>query len=439
MATRGRVLMVVENQSVPRDRRVWNESRTLAYAGWDVVVVCPRVAGGREVEAACETIAGVEIHRYPLRSAERALGYGREYAQALWRTARLVRTLERRGRFDVVHTANPPDFMHLALSGPRRRGARFVFDHHDLSPELYRSRFGRAGVGYRLLCALERRALSLADLVISTNESYRRIAIERGGVDPARAFVVRNGPDLERFRPVEPDPALRRGREHLIAYLGMMGPQDGIDHALHALAALRGLRADDWRGIFIGSGEMLEPMRALSAELGLADAVEFIGWRGDPEIRRILSTAAVCLAPDPPSPLNDLSTMIKVTEYMAIGRPIASYGLRETRISAGEAAAYAADSNPGSLGQCVHELLEDPQRQERMGGTGRERVVRLSWQRSAENLLDAYALLSTDTGRKARAHPDPVGPNPQPSRLLAARLGHARRERAPEEGRPSKR
>jgi glycosyltransferase involved in cell wall biosynthesis len=202
--------------------------------------------------------------------------------------------------------------------------------------------------------------------------------------------VVRNGPDLERFRPVSPDPSLRSGRAHLIGYVGIMGPQDGIDHALRALASLRGMR-EDWHAIFVGSGEELETMRDLSRELGLADVVEFAGWCEDEDIRRILSTADVCIAPDPPSPLNDVSTMIKIPEYMAMGRPIASYALTESRVSAGDAALYAAGGEPEELADCIHSLLEDRLRSAEMGHRGRERVERaLSWQHSEPALLAAY-------------------------------------------------
>jgi len=386
---RGRLLLISENAPLPGDRRVWNEARTLAAAGWEVVAIC--AATEDPPQAPTESIEGVEIHRYPLRPAAGALGYAREYAQALWRIRRLVRQLGRERRFDVVHAANPPDFLLLAARSARRRGARFIFDHHDLTPELFRSRFGRAGPAHRLLLAIERRAMRAADVVISTNDSYRRIAIERGGVDPDDAFVVRNGPDLERFQPVAADPDLRRGRRYLLAYLGMMGPQDGIDHALRALAALRDLRKDDWHAVFVGEGEVRGEMEALAGELGIGDAVEFAGWRGDDDIRRILSSADVCLEPDPPSPLNDASTMIKVPEYMAMGRPIAAYDLLETRVSAGPAAAYATAPTPLELGRCVHELLEDPERREQMGQAGRERVIGLSWQRSSQVLLAAYA------------------------------------------------
>lgn len=390
----GRLLLVVENQGVPQDRRVWNEGRTLAAAGWEVVIVCPRSAGAGQPPT--EVVDGIAIHRYPLRPAAGALGYVREYGQALWRIRRLARKLQRDRHFDVVHVSSPPDFLHLALRSPRARGARLIFDHHDLTPELFRSRFRGPGLVHRVLLAIERRALRAADTVISTNESYRRVAIERGGVDPDRIFVVRNGPDLDHFVPVAPDPRLRGGRRHLIAYLGAMGPQDGIDHALRALSALRRLRADDWRAVFIGSGEVLPEMQALAAELGLSEMVEFAGWRGDPDIRRILSTADVCLAPDPPGPLNDVSTMIKIPEYMAMGCPIVSYYLPETHVTAGDAAAYATSGEPEELGSRLHELLNDPVRRREMARAGRERVVELSWRRSSAALIAAYEQATSD-------------------------------------------
>jgi len=385
---RGRALLISENAPFPGDRRVWNEARTLVDAGWEVVAAC--AAAADRAQPASETIDGVEVHRYPLRPAGGALGYAREYAQALWRIRRLVRQLQRERPFDLVHAANPPDFLLLAARSARRRGARFVFDHHDLTPELFRSRFGRGGIPHRALLAIERRAMRSADVVISTNESYRQIAIERGGVNSEDVFVVRNGPDLERFQPVPADPDLRRGRRHLIAYLGVMGPQDGIDHALRSLAALREMRGEDWHAVFIGEGEVRGEMEILALELGIGGSVEFAGWRGDDDIRRILSTADVGLEPDPPSPLNDCSTMIKVSEYMAMGCPIAAYDLKETRVSAGPAAAYAEAPRPAALGRCVHELLEDSERRRQMAQFGRERVVELSWQRSATALIAAY-------------------------------------------------
>ena len=385
-----RVLILSENAPVPADRRVWNESRALTAAGWEVTIVSPR--GERRCTEPYERLEGIDIHRFALRpSGGGALGYAREYAQAMWRISRLVRRLGRTRRFDVVHACNPPDFLLLAALPLRRRGARFVFDHHDLVPELYRSRFGGGkGALYRVSLACEQIAFRLADVVIATNDSYRRVALERGRKHPEDVFVVRNGPDLDRFRPVAPDLALRRGRRHLIAYLGIMGPQDGVDHALRALAWLR-TRRDDWQAIFIGEGEMLATMRELAEQLGLGDAVEFAGWQGDEGIRRILSTADVCLAPDPPSPLNDVSTMIKIPEYLAMGCAVASYDLPEARVSAGEAALYAAPGDPESLGHCIEILLADPLRRAQMAEAGRKRVERqLAWQHSTGALLAAY-------------------------------------------------
>ncbi len=405
----GRVLIISENAPVPADRRVWNISRTLAAAGWQVVIACAQ--GTDRDDAPFEVLEGIEIHRYPLRPAGSTLGYAREYGQALWRLRKLVRRLSRERRFDVVHACNPPDLLLLAARSLRRQGTRFIFDHHDLVPELYRSRFGRGeDLGYRATLRAERVAYRMADVSLATNGSYARVAVERGGMDPEDVFVVRNGPDLKRFRPVDPDPAWRRGRAHLISYLGIMGPQDGVDHALRALAALRALR-DDWHAVFIGDGDALPAMRALADELRLGDHVEFAGWRGDDDIRLILSSSDVCLAPDPPSPLNDVSTMIKIPEYMALGRAVASYALPESRVSAGDSALYAAPGDPDSLGRCVAELLDDPERREQMGALARERVeTELSWQHSEGALLAAYARVLS------RPAPSPASPRAMTAR-----------------------
>jgi glycosyltransferase involved in cell wall biosynthesis len=289
-----------------------------------------------------------------------------------------------------------------------------VYDQHDLNPEVFISRFGpRLGLAGRLqykgLLWLERMTYRLADQVISTNESYRHVALDRGGLDGDRVTVVRSGPDTSLMRPVEGRPELRKGRRHLAVYLGIMGPQDGVDHALRALAALRGMR-DDWHAVFVGDGDALPAMRALADELSLGDHVEFAGWRGDDDIRLILSSSDVCLAPDPPSPLNDVSTMIKIPEYMALGRAVASYALPESRVSAGDSALYAAPGDPDSLGRCVAELLDDPARRERMGAMARERIeTELSWQHSEGALLAAYARVSRPA------------PSPAPARALTAR------------------
>jgi len=386
----GEVLVLVENLSVPFDRRVWQESRSLTEAGYHVSVICPQ--GATRDREKFERIDGVDIYRYPLVPATRGpLGYVREYGTALWHTRRLARRIATARSIDVVHACNPPDLLLPAVSFLRRTGSALLFDHHDLVPELYESRFGQSGtLLHRLTLAAERRTFSLADVVISTNESYRRIAISRGAKNPSDVFVVRSAPNLERFRPFPPDPTLKRGRSFLLGYLGVMGPQDGVDHALRALRVLKE-RRDDWRAVFIGAGDVLPDMRRLASELGLSPDVEFTGRIPDEDVMRILSSADVCLAPDPRNPLNDISTMNKIVEYMALARPLVSYDLVEARVSAGDAALYAQANDEASFAAAIAELLDDPARRARMGELGRQRLeTALSWEHSERELLRAY-------------------------------------------------
>lgn len=377
---------------MPTDRRVWAEARSLTHAGYEVSVVCP-TGDGRDT-ASHETIEGVSIHRYPRREAGRSpWAYLIEYGWALWHMRRLAQRLQARtGGFDVVQLCNPPDVLHLAVRSLRRDGVRVVFDHHDLVPELYALRFGPGprSLLYRASVAFERRTFSVADVVISSNESYRRIALERGGKHPEQTFVVRIAPDLERFRPGPPDPALRRGKPHLVAYVGTMGYQDGVDHALRALQWLNAKR-QDWHAILAGTGDAAADMRALALELGLDGRAEFIGFVGDEELLRLLSTADVCISPEPRNPLNESSTMIKVVEYMALARPIVAFDLPETRFSAGEAALYATPNSDAELAGCIERLLDDGELRAELGARGRARLEQeLSWERSEEQLLAAY-------------------------------------------------
>jgi glycosyltransferase involved in cell wall biosynthesis len=396
-----RVLVVSENESVLRDRRVRTIARSLHRAGFEVVVVSPEAHAAHDAEVARD---GIELAGYtPSFATGGPLAYAREYAVALWRTWRLVRRLAAERRFDIVHVCNPPDFMAVAIRPLRRAGARVVFDHHDLVPELYLARFGRGrDLLYRLTFPLERVGFRLADVVIATNDSYRDVAVTRGRKSPDQVFVVRNAPDLSRFRPGPPDPALRRGKPHLISYVGAIAPQDGVDHALRALALLRE-RRDDWRAIFAGDGAALAEMQLLANELALKDAVEFTGWLGDDELVRVLSTSDVCLAPDPKNPFSDASTMVKILEYMAMGRPIVSYDLRESRASAREAALYAIPNDVRSFAGCIEQLLDDPRRRQTMGAFGRRRVEReLSWTASERELLAAYETVLAN-GRRPEA------------------------------------
>lgn len=390
----GKALILVENLSVPFDRRVWQEATALRDAGWRVHVVCP-MGGSRDTEAEVE-LDGIAIHRYRLTPATGGpQGYLREYGSALYHSFRMA---QRIGPVDVVHACNPPDLLFLVALQAKRRGARFVFDQHDLVPELYLARFGRGrDPFYLVLRILERLTYRLADVVIATNESYRDVALTRGGRRPSDVVVVRSAPAMERFDQVPVEPELRRGTPHLLCYLGVMGPQDGVDYALRALAVLRdefGRR--DWHAVFVGSGDCFAEMVTLADRLGLTDDVEFTGRIPDADVLRYLSAADVCLSPDPSNPLNDVSTMNKVMEYMAMSRPIVSFDLTEARVSAGEAAVYAEGNDESQFAKLIAELLDDPAERKRRGEVGRARVTgSLSWEVSSKALVEAYEAVFT--------------------------------------------
>jgi glycosyltransferase involved in cell wall biosynthesis len=392
-------LLLVENASVPSDPRVWPEATSLRRAGWEVVVVCP-TSFPRESER-FEIVDGIEIHRFQgADSAGGAVGFVREYALALVRMRETVRRLARTHRFDIVHTATPPDVLLLTARSLRRRGARTILDHHDLSPELFEAKYGRRGLFHAGLRAFERVGFALADVVIATNDSFREIAIERGRKRPEDVFVVRNGPDPTIFRPIPGDDTVRRGATHVLGFVGVMGRQDGVLEAVQALAALRRMRTD-WRAVFVGAGEVAAEAEKLTVSLGLADAIDFVGFVADRQrLVRLIATCDVCLSPEPPNELNRRSTLIKVAEYMAVGKPVVAFDLRETRATAGEAAVYAATPGPNAYAREIDALLDDPDRRQRMGELGRRRVVEmLSWSHSEQHLLAAY---ERATGRAKR-------------------------------------
>jgi glycosyltransferase involved in cell wall biosynthesis len=390
-----RVLVIVQNLHVPFDRRVWLECGSLTRAGYDVTVICPR---GPE-SAPREVIEDVTVRTYASRAwGKGGAGFVAEFTHSFLATTLLALDERRRGGpFAVVQACNPPDiFWPLARLLRMRDGSAFVFDHHDLCPELYESRFpDGARLPLRALLWLERMTLRTADRVISTNESYAAIARRRGGKRHEHVTVVRTGPDPDFLSPGPPDPSARRGHDHLAAYLGVMGPQDGVDYALRALAHLRDeLGRTDLHSVFIGSGDAHEDAVALSKSLGLDDCVEFTGRISDEGVQRYLSTADICLSPDPKNPLNDVSSMNKVVEYMAMGKPIVSFDLHEARVTAHDAAVYTTDSDEQEFAELIDELLDDPKRRERMGRIGRERVESaLSWEFSKQRLLEAYSSL----------------------------------------------
>jgi glycosyltransferase involved in cell wall biosynthesis len=394
---RARVLHLSENLPLPFDRRVWMELSALRDGGHQVSAICPM---GDPWNRPYEVIDGIAIWRYPPPPPTRgALSYVWEFLYCWLQTARLALVAFFTRGFDVVHAANPPDTFWAIGLFYKLFGKRFVFDHHDLCPELYVARFGSKVEGnllHRMLGALEWAQFRTADLVISTNESYRRVATGRGRVRPERVVVVRSGPSRERFATVRPvDPGLKRNRPLLVAYLGVMAPQDGVDHLLRAAAHLvhvRGRR--DVAFTLVGAGDSFEDLRALARELKLEEFVCFTGRIPDADVERVLATADVCVSPDPKNPLNDVSTMNKVLEYMACGRAIVAYDLREHRFSAGEGALYAEPNRVEDLADKIAVLLDDPARRERMGEYNRRRFLdQMAWEYSAGELLRAYEVM----------------------------------------------
>lgn len=389
-----RVLILVENLPSPFDRRVWQEATTLHANGYEVSIICPT---GKGYEGRYEEIDGIHIYRYKLPlEAEGAKGYAIEYSAALFHTFRLAwKVLFGRG-FDIIHACNPPDLLFL-IGGFFKftMGKKFLFDHHDINPELYEAKFGRRDFFYKLMVLFERWSFKTSDVSIATNESYKRIAIERGGMDPDKVYVVRSGPKLDRLRVLPPMDSLKQGKRYLVGYVGVMGAQEGIDLLLEAARYLIvDMGRKDVHFGLVGGGTSLDQMKALAVQLGIADHVTFTGRVPDQDLLEMLNTSDVCVNPDVANDMNDKSTMNKIMEYMALGKPIVQFDLAEGKVSAQEASLYALKNDPVDMARKIAELLDDPERRERMGAYGRHRVVNeLEWQYEAPKLLAAYERL----------------------------------------------
>ena len=416
----GKVLMLVENE-FPGDPRVRNEAYTLTSHGFKVSVIALRGRG----ESRREVLDDISVYRVPrltlfkkLPVERRSLlgsllnklqvvgGYVGEYGYFTCACLLVSFQVALREGFDVIHAHNPPDTLCMVGAVHKMFGKKFVFDHHDLSPELYRSRYSTPdGLVTRVLRLFEKLSLKLADMVIATNESYREIDIERNAIDPNKVFVVRNGPNLKRVRPVAPDPALLSRGVTILGYVGAMNPQDGLDYLLRAVKHLvHELKRTDFYCVLIGDGDSLDELRAMAVELGIADHVFLTGYIPDEEVMRYLSSADICLDPNPASPLNDVSTWIKVMEYMALGKPIVSFDLKETRISAGEAALYVTPNDEAEFARAILQLMDDPVTRRRMGEWGKNRVHHaLSWNVTSRNLLQAYDYLFPQMRSKVSA------------------------------------
>lgn len=423
----GRVLIIVQNLSVPLDRRVWLESQALVAAGYGVSVICPQGDGDRPYQE----LHGVRIHRYrPPAPATGFTSYVWEFAYCWLRTALLSLRVLRRDGFDALQLCNPPDTYWLLALLYRLAGKRSVLDHHDLCPEVYDARFpdGRAVVR-RVLVALERASLRTVDRVISTNESYRGVAIERAGVAPAKTTVVRSGPNTGRLYPEPAQPDLRRGRRYLGVYLGIMGPQDGVDLVVRAADVIvNRMGRHDCHFALLGFGDCLDDLRALTAELGLDDWVTFAGRADDAMIRTYLSTADVGLSPDPKTPFNELSTMNKTLEYMAFGLPVVTLDLKETRVSAGPAALYVEEDGAVPFAEAVCTLLDDPDRRAVMGRAGAARIhEEFAWDHQAATYVAVYdELLGSDRSPGAGGRVTSPADHQRPARLARERRRNRR-------------
>ena len=385
-----KILIIVENLPVPFDTRVWQEATTLVENGYTVSVICPKGKGYEKEE---EVLAGVHVYRHDLKTEGSGfVGYVKEYGSALYHEIRLAKKIYKEIGFDVIHGCNPPDDIYMVAKHFRRYGVRYVFDHHDICPELFEAKFGKRGLLYKSQLWLERQTYRHAAFAFVTNESYKKIAIERGGMEPAKVYVLRSGPRLERLRIQEPKPELKKGRKYMVGYLGVIGKQEGIPYLLEAARYIRNeLHRDDICYGIVGGGTSLEELKTLSVSMGIDDIVTFTGRAPDDVMLDYLNTADICVNPDEYNPMNDKSTMNKVLEYMALGKPIVQFDLTEGKYSAKEASVYANPNDAVDMGKKIVELLDNPQKRQEMSAYGRKRIVEeLSWEHTSKALLAGY-------------------------------------------------
>jgi glycosyltransferase involved in cell wall biosynthesis len=389
---RGRVLIISENLPVPLDRRVWREANALQEAGWHVSIISPKRGSYAKSR---ETLNGIEIYRHPLPEARNAWAYPFEYGIALfWQVTIAWRIYLTRG-FDIIHACNPPDLIFLVAAPFKALGVRFIFDHHDLCPELAETKFGKgraAAVMRSIMLFLERQTFRLADASIATNQSYRDVAIHRGGMISDRVYVVRSAPDHRLWRPVPADPALRSNSRFLVGYVGVIGSQEGLADLLLAIKHLvHELHRRDISFILVGDGPERKKLEAEARDHGIDDRVHFTGRVSDEDLIRILSSCDICVNADLATPFNNLSSMNKIVEYMALGKPLVQIDLIEGRFTAMESALYAAPNDPKDFADRIIELLSNPERLDDMGKAGRRRFEEaLAWKHQVPSLLACY-------------------------------------------------
>ncbi|MBB3938021.1 glycosyltransferase family 4 protein [Aureimonas phyllosphaerae] len=396
-------MIIVENLPVPLDRRVWQEACALRDAGWTISVICPKSA---QFPLAFETIDDIEIFRHdlPLEASGR-FAFLYEYAAALFHEFRLLWKVRRRRGFDVIQACNPPDLIFLVAAPFKLFGKRFVFDHHDVCPELFVAKFERRGFFHTLLLLAEKATFRTADLVISANETYRRLAISRGGKKPEDVVTVYSVPDKARIRRVSPNEALRAGAATVLGYVGIIADQDGVDHlvrCVHHLVADHGQRSI--RAVVVGDGPALESVKRLAGELGVADHITFTGYLRGEDLLAALSTFDIGIIPDPVNEYNDKISMNKVFEYSALGISSVSYDLTETRRLLGEAGRYALGATPADLAVAAVPLIEDLELRLASGRRAKALAdAQFDWDREAERYVAAYARLMDGDRRPSAA------------------------------------
>jgi glycosyltransferase involved in cell wall biosynthesis len=395
-----KVLIIVENLPVPFDSRVWKEAISLHADGYHVSVLCPR---GKGYKQRYELLEGIHIYRHPTpQEGNSPAGYLYEYGCVLfWEFLYSWFIYFRRG-FDVIQGCNPPDNIFMVALPFKIFGVKYIFDHHDAIPELYLSKYEKKGTFYKIQVWLEKMTYRFSDVVMATNSSYKNLAISRGGMAPEDVFVVRNGPDTKTFRAVAPLPNLKYGKPYLVGYVGTMSIQEGLDLLLDVALHIKKMGRDDVHFTCVGGGPGLAELQRAVQTMGLQDTVNFTGRISDQQLLEILSTADVCVNPDKPCEMNDISTMIKIMEYMALGKPIVQFDLREGRFSAMEASLYANNSGGAEdFAAKILSLLADPEARRKMGEFGKKRVGEtLSWDHSVPNLLAAYQRVFNEPGHR---------------------------------------
>ena len=384
-----KVLIIVENLPVPFDTRVWQEATTLAANGYIVSVICPKGKGYMQEE---EYLQGVHIFRHDLPAeGNGAVGYAKEYFTALKEELRLAKKVYKEIGFDVIHGCNPPDDIYMVAKHFKKYGVKYVFDHHDICPELFEAKFGKtSGLLYKSQLWLEKQTYKHCTFAFVTNESYKKIAIERGKMNPNKVIVLRSGPKLERMRIMPPVESIKRGYKYMVGYLGVIGQQEGIEYLLDAAKYIKEHDNNVFWGI-VGGGPHLEALKKQAHDMGLDDCVEFTGRAPDQQMLEYLNTADVCVNSDKYNSMNDKSTMNKILEYMALGKPIVQFDLTEGRYSAQDASLYAKNNDAEDMAKKIMELLDNPELRKKMGAYGRNRVVNeLSWEHTSKALLEGY-------------------------------------------------